>query len=153
MISLVLKENSRCVHLRSAVLHSVSMLWPWTLQLLLQMTFLRLPPDLQSYSVTWSHWGAMSWLMYPFWGVVLRCVSGKVWWSIEVGKLNLWIHNMDMVHDCPSGSGRSTELKQLNMSNVHGDFDSYAGWKKNSQQKHYKSYQKLIQLNGLSIEV
>lgn len=39
---------------------------------------------------------------------VLRCVSGKVWWSIEVGKLNLWIHNM--VHDCPSGSGRSTEL-------------------------------------------
>ena len=59
---------------------------------------------------------------------VLRCVSGKVWWTIEVGKLNLWIHNM--VHDCPSGSGTSTELQQLNMSNVHGDFDSYAGWKK-----------------------
>eukprot|EP00434_Breviolum_minutum_P005930 symbB.v1.2.005229.t1/scaffold293.1/size237565/10 len=44
---LAIKAN---VVLMSAVLHSVSMLWPWTLQLLLQMTFLRLPPDLQSYS-------------------------------------------------------------------------------------------------------
>lgn len=43
---------------------------------------------------------------------------------VDVGKLNLWMHNM--VHDCPSGSDRrSTELQQLNMSNVHGDFDSF----------------------------
>ena len=41
-------------HARSSIIHSVTVVWAQTLQVLLQMELDGLPADLQSYSVAWA---------------------------------------------------------------------------------------------------